>query len=280
MWEVVSCRVANGTASAERVFKEEERSMTTHVLHRSTVIILASILLVGLAAIGLAANTAGSVFHAKPAALITAQTASTTTSSTAMQTSTGNGAPSGPHYNLNIHGVQKGGSASTTSNGGDIFVPLYGGCKIALSPGDFQVLDRNCLDGSAGFQLPNPVGTTTTTSVTTTYSVWVRALAKPGGSSSMTTCATDPTTGTIVCSINAYVSVQTRKNGQSVFSNVTADLLFVTYCNTATGKVTQVPLFDPSLQNYFWQYDNNGLKLLQLRFYQLPTTVIAPTSTC
>lgn len=95
----------------------------------------------------------------------------------------------------------------------------------------------------------------------------------------MTTCATDPTTGTLLCSISAYVSVQTRKSGQSVFSNVTADLLFVTYCNTTTGKVTQVPLFDPSLQNYFWQYDNNGLKLLQLRFYQLPTTVVAPPAT-
>jgi hypothetical protein len=257
--------------------------MTPYVLRRSTVFILASILLLGLAAIGLAANTAGSVFHAKPAALIKAQTGSTTTISSATQTSTGNGAPSGPHYNLNIHGLKQGGSASTTSNGGDIFVPLVGKCKIMLSPGDFQVLDPNCLDGSAAFQLPNPVpvGTTTGTSVTTTYSVWVRALAKPGGSSKMYTCATDPITGTLVCSINAYVSVQTRKSGQSVFSNVTSDLLFITYCNPTTLTVTQVPLFDSSLQNYLWEYDNNGLKLLQLRFYQVPTTVVAPpASTC
>ena len=254
--------------------------MTPYVLRRSTVFVLASILLLGLVAIGLAANTAGSVFHAKPAALIKAQTGSTTTISSATQTTTGNGAPSGPHYNLNIHGLKQGGSASTTTNGGDIFVPLYGKCKIMLSPGDFQVLDPNCLDGSAAFRLPNPVGTTTSTSVTTTYSVWVRALAKPGGSSKMYTCATDPTTGTLVCSIDAYVSVQTRKSGQSVFSNVTADLLFITYCDTTTGRVTQVPLFDSSLQDYFWQYDNNGLKLLQLRLYQVPTTVVAPTSSC
>lgn len=252
--------------------------MTPHVLRRSTVFILASILLLGLVAIGLAANTAGSVFHAKPAALIKAQAGSTTTTtSTATQTSTGNGAPSGPHYNLNIHGIQKGGSASTTTNGGDIFVPLYGSCKIMLSPGPFQVLQPNCLNGNAAFQLPNPNGGTTATGATiTTYSVWVRALAKPGGSSSMTTCATD-STGALICSIQAFVSVQTRKDGQSVFSNVSGDLLFVTTCNTTTGKTTSVPLFDPSLQNYFWQYDNNGLKLLQLRFYQLPTTV-APTA--
>jgi len=28
-----------------------------------------------------------------------------------------------------------------------------------------------------------------------------------------------------------------------------------------------VSLFDPCFENFLWQYDNNGLKLLQLRFY-------------
>ena len=28
-----------------------------------------------------------------------------------------------------------------------------------------------------------------------------------------------------------------------------------------------VYLFDRCFENYFWNYDNNGLKLLQLRFY-------------
>jgi len=27
-------------------------------------------------------------------------------------------------------------------------------------------------------------------------------------------------------------------------------------------------LFDPALQDYFWSYDNNGMKLAQFRFYQ------------
>jgi hypothetical protein len=34
--------------------------------------------------------------------------------------------------------------------------------------------------------------------------------------------------------------------------------------------VTTVSLFDACLQGYFWQYDNNGLKLLQVRFYPIP----------
>src|SRR5437764_3798501 len=192
---------------------------------RSAFIVLAGMFLLAVVAIIPGPAIAAGVFHSQ-AALLKTQTAATTT---AAQSITGNGAPSGPHYNLNIHGVLKGGSASTGSNGHDIFVPLQGQCKIALSPGDFQVLDPNCLDGSAGFQLPNPVGSTTSTSVTTIYSVWARALAKPGGSSSTTTCAYD-LTGILICSTSQYVMVQTRKNGQSVFTNVTGDLLFVSQC--------------------------------------------------
>jgi hypothetical protein len=30
-----------------------------------------------------------------------------------------------------------------------------------------------------------------------------------------------------------------------------------------------ISLFDLMLQDYFWQYDNKGLRLLQLRFYPL-----------
>ena len=72
--------------------------------------------------------------------------------------------------------------------------------------------------------------------------------------------------------------VQTRKNGQSVFTNVTGDLLFVSQC--IDTKLIRTPLFDSSLQNYLWQYDNTGLKLLQLRFYQVPTTVAASGTSC
>ena len=240
---------------------------------RSAFILLAGMFLLAVVAIIPGPAIAAGVFHSQ-AALLKTQTAATTT---AAQSITGNGAPSGPHYNLNIHGVLKGGSASTGSNGHDIFVPLQGQCKIALSPGDFQVLDPNCLDGSAGFQLPNPVGSTTSTSVTTIYSVWARALAKPGGSSSTTTCAYD-LTGILICSTSQYVMVQTRKNGQSVFTNVTGDLLFVSQC--IDNKLIRTPLFDSSLQDYFWQYDNTGLKLLQLRFYQVPTTVDATGASC
>lgn len=182
----------------------------------------------------------------------------------------GNGAPSGSHYNLNIIGMDKGKTANMTS-GNRIFVPLSGNCKINLSEGTFQVLDANCTDGQSGFQLPNP---DLTNSGITTYSVWVRALGKPGGKSSTTTCATDPTDGNLYCS--AYTSVQIRNKGQSKFTNVSKDLLYVYADINADGVLDRVPLFDDRLQDYYWQYDNNGLRLLQMRFYYLSTTVPNP----
>src|SRR5438552_16924746 len=119
---------------------------------RSAFMVLAGIFLLALVAISPGPAIAAGVFHAQ-AALLKAQTGATTaTTTTAAQSITGNGAPSGPHYNLKIHGVLKCGSASTVSNGHDIFVPLQGQCKIALTPCAFQVPDPNCPDANPALQ--------------------------------------------------------------------------------------------------------------------------------
>ena len=188
---------------------------------------------------------------------------------------TGNGAPSGPHYTLNIHGVANG-QGFNGNNQNDIFVPLQGKCTINLVQAttyDFGVLQPDCVNNPpASFELPAPCAISATTglctSSTTLYSVWARALGTPGGSSSMQTCATDAT-GTLVCSINAYVSVQMRNSGKTSFSDVSSDLLFLTTC--VNGKTVSTPLFSQNYQNYLWNYDNQGLRLLQLRFYQVPS---------
>jgi hypothetical protein len=188
----------------------------------------------------------------------------------------GNGAPSGPHYNLNIIGVQNPKTADmTNTDGHSLFVPLQGQCKINLQQGAFSVLDRNCTDGSALFQLPNP---DPTNSGQTVYSVWARALGKPGGSSSTQTCFFDPSVNQTYCSI--YQMVLVRSSGKSSFSNVSQQLLYVYYCNTATGKIVRVPLFSSPLYQFYWSYTNNGLKLAQLRFYQSSTTVAAAGASC
>ena len=189
--------------------------------------------------------------------------------SEAATSQTGSGAPSGAHYNLNIIGVPKGKTADLTgSSGHRIFVPLEGNCKINLSQGDFQVLDGNCTDGPSAFQLPNP---DPENDGITEYSVYARALGKPGGKSTTTTCATDPLTGEEWCSV--YSMVMVREKGKSSFTNVSKVLLYVYADINGDGTVERYPLFDSALQDYFWSYDNNGLKLVQLRFYQVSTNV-------
>ncbi len=140
---------------------------------------------------------------------------------------TGNGAPSGPHYNLNIIGVSHDKNPNMNGNGSGnvIFVDLGTKSGVAVTTkillsqaadGVFDVLDKNGTDGEASFALPAPG----------TYTVWARALGTPGGQSKIATCATfiDPITfvATFLCSTDNEVFV--RGTGKSSFKNVTGAL--------------------------------------------------------
>lgn len=201
----------------------------------------------------------------------------------------GNDAPSGAHYNLNLIGVKNAKDVDMTGNNGHrIFVPLNGSTKILLAPGDdFDVLDANGTDGSAKFQLPVPgenwctqdVDTgdiTCPASATVDYQIFIRALGIPGGTAQMYTCISDPDLpGGYICSTPEYQVSLTRDNsGPSKFTNVTKQLLFVSADVDADGKVEHVQIFDPLFDGYYWQYDNNGLKLAQMRFYEIETTIV------
>jgi len=196
---------------------------------------------------------------------------------------TGNGAPSGAHYNLNIIGVSKDKSPNFTGGDGHrIFVDLgktgaAANTRINLTEGDFAVLDANGTDGVAAFQLPNP---DPDGDGTTSYSVYVRALGKPGGKAIMQSCYDDGT-GTW-CAADFIggvepITIQRTKGGVAKFVNVSKNLLFVDYCtawDAITGLCTtfsQTALFSNDLLSYFWSYDNEGLKVAQLRFYEVPT---------
>ena len=213
----------------------------------------------------------------------------------AQPTTTGNGAPSGPHYDLNIIGVSNGKNPPLTgSDRHTIFVPLVSdqktldtdlasGADIFLTQGPFTVCDGNAFDAAfdcngtqiakqgAVFQLPCNTNITTaagttlvpcTTGATASYNVWARVVGTPGGSSTLTTCATDPT-GVLVCSTKKAVFVRMKPNK---FTNVTDALTSLVDAST----LQTVALFQGGFLNFFWDYDNNGNKLLQLRFYLLP----------
>lgn len=197
---------------------------------------------------------------------------------------------SGSHYNLNIQGKTNcAGSDLTGSNRHTIQVLLnyhdqnYNGVpyvdldrrnKIFLSGGtDFQVLDGNACDsGGAQFQLPYDVATS--------WKIYARALAKPGGSATMTLCGVDDmgtaTTAddVIFCNTGDDVVSLKRYTGKPQWQDVTKELTHLNACVdlnndavVAADECVDVNVFDPTLYEYFWDYDNWGLRLTQLRFY-------------
>jgi hypothetical protein len=247
-------------------------------------------------AVAMLASISGVVVAAKPGSTDT--------------TYNGNGAPSGPHYNLNIIGVPKEKSSDPEkynqwTSGKRIFVLLdedgtaaatgkYG-TKILLTEApegeSFDVLDANGTDNDgAAFQLPNP---DPDGDGTTAYSVYVRAVGKPGGSATMQTCYTDDTGTWCAMDFPGGVApvVLVRDTGKPTFTNESKNLLYIDYCinwvasESFPGDVDPpyeasdctetvvYPLFGgpEEIQEYFWDYNNVGLKLAQLRFYEIPT---------
>lgn len=229
---------------------------------------------------------------------------------------TGNGTPSGPHYTLNLIGVNNPKTAAMDKNSGHtIFVPLTGEAKIELIEGEnFAVLDGNAFDDPAQFQLPNPEldpyfindPLTPDIDVMSAYSVYVRPLGKPGGMASITTCAdvieselwnflskkfqkivttvvenSEGGFGGYASIENVALALPLGSKGKPKFENVTAELLTIVLevtiiydddgdSNTPDVEVTElirVPIFDPILENEYWWVQNDGLKLIQIRFY-------------
>ena len=136
----------------------------------------------------------------------------------------------------------------------------------------------------AKFQLPNnstpgPDGILGTADdvLGAVYEVFARELGKPmtpGTNSFITTCGisagADLIAGTaddeVVCSTENVILF--RDKGQPKAQNVTMQLTTMVV-QDLSGGTTRIGIFDPLLYQYFWDYDNNGLRLVQLRFYLL-----------
>jgi hypothetical protein len=181
----------------------------------------------------------------------------------------GNSIPvNGQHYNLNIIGAKNVGDIGD-SMGHTMFVNLYGMSKITMTQdplGVFKVTDRNGLDGKAAFNIAPGH-----------YNVYATALGKPNGNVHIDAYGnfTDAVDGTTLIPLG-YVDIS-RTKGSPVSLNI--NKLFyvdVTICTavdeygtcTETTTYEDTWVFDiPELLEYFWNYNNNGLKLLQVRFY-------------
>ena len=216
---------------------------------------------------------------------------------------TGNAAPSGPHWNINIIGHPKGKSiGGDYSSGHSIMIPLRNtretaplictdlqdvngvhvtpikppepydgnyepaGAKIYFVLGDhFEILDRDATDPD-GAKIMVPVGTTETGGTVVKFDVYIRVLGKPNQCMKIDTYFFDSYNQLWLQT--GTVSVY-RQKGKSTF--VTANELF-TICeyDPLTGKCSNVlTAFDNAFLNYYWLWDvvNNGTRLLQMRLY-------------
>lgn len=212
-------------------------------------------------------------------------------------------------FKFNIIGVD---NPKTTDmdgdNGSRIFVNLNKPSAIYLVEGEeFDILDANGTDSDGAlFQMPAPdldaynledKGDADTMSA---YSIYIRSLGKPGGWATITTCAelADSTfagllSGKLSSVLNreglfgGYASVEQvgqditeRPKGKSQFYNVTAELTTIVFkveVELADGTIiveyVRVPIFNDIIEGEYWEYDNHGLKLLQVWIYDNSTDV-------
>ena len=166
----------------------------------------------------------------------------------------GNGFPSGQHYNLNIIGVN-GKTQVGDSMGHTIFVDLKGRTSIIMTQGDeFKVVDRNGLDDKkARFTIAPGV-----------YDVYARALGSPKDKPWV--------------NISAYKFAFIDEDDETKWIYLDSVEL-----NREKGKKPQAEninklfyvgnnwIFYTDLEGYLWDYNNKGLKLCQVRFYENTT---------
>jgi len=184
-----------------------------------------------------------------------------------------NGAPSGPHVNINIIGVPKEKSMPEGLGGNVIFVALGKDeaitTRINLEMGDeVAVLDKDGTDRSAILQLPDPYPDDVSPGINTgeeaVYKIYIRALGKPCGSATITSGFIDEFGGEWL----SLESVEVRRTkGKSRFSDQTLKLTTILVDMDGDDIPERYNLFGNELWDYFWDYDNNGLKLLQMRIY-------------
>jgi hypothetical protein len=173
------------------------------------------------------------------------------------------------------------------SNDGQLYSTLDKRNKIFLAEGDFEVLDGNACDSDgARFQLPANPFTCAAEDLACddptfqAYLVYTRALS-PKGSATMTTCAVgagdDDILGNaddeVICSNESVLLVRdmTVQGGKAPkFVNKTKELTTIRADVDGDGDVERVGIFADGLYDYFWDYDNNGLRHAQLRFMPIP----------
>jgi len=183
---------------------------------------------------------------------------------------------SGPHYNLNIIGVKN--PKTTPMDDTDrhtLFVPLSGSVKISYVAGtEFQVLDGNCTDADGcTIEVPSdPLGDLC-------YDVYATGLGKPNAGQVIVnaSCTIDGLIGSCADALLLDTFTVDRPKGKPRRHDI-SDVFRATgcidvnasgFCDSGDLQFNNVWIFNiPQLLDYFWDYNNTGLKLMQVRFYE------------
>jgi len=187
----------------------------------------------------------------------------------------------GPHYNLNLIGKNKVMPGDYNNpNRHTMFVPQdttdfstpngEDGITIWMSQGsEFAVIDGNATDGEGSFQLAPGK-----------YKVYIVAKAKPGGYTNITGWVYYYLLG------EQYFPIGTVNVGGHSKKPKWKDATHIFYVSSSEDPFGMVPanglgmwVFDylawlaaqPDVTDtaYFWQFDNRGNKLIQVRFYPM-----------
>jgi len=205
---------------------------------------------------------------------------------------------SGPHFNLNVHGVPDGTNIDKFVNDSigpgrhSIFIPLNTVDNITIRFGFSQTMNWTVLDcdatgpgGDASIILPaymyidtNSDGIEDTPKRVAYYMVYVVGLGKPSDTAlwiiypqvAYNASWTAYQFSQDQLTVPAHMKGGKGKTGQPIWYNAT-NLFFadVTFWNgTSYLYYTDTWVFDiPGLEDYWWNVQNTGIRLMQLRFY-------------
>jgi hypothetical protein len=180
----------------------------------------------------------------------------------------------GPHYNLNIIGVPNDKNPDMTGNNGHrIFVPLDAKVKIYFVAGDeFRVLDANATDGEGWIEVPHG------DPGTVCYDAFAVGLGKPGGNAWVDAeVIFDESTHDVLLALDQVSFHVGRNAGKPSRQNISdifrvsgcIDLNDSGVCDAGDEFFTNEWVFNvDELLSYWWNYDNDHLKVMQVRFYE------------
>ena len=190
----------------------------------------------------------------------------------------------------------------TGSHRHSIFVPLSSGDSVGRQvkikyvtnpddPDNFRVIDGNATkDNEAVIQVPYEYCDDLVTGCVDllSYEVYARALGKPGpgvgvvvtAECEYTLSVVDPDgTEGLTCEDTLLMGrFEVKRPGKKPFTANITDIFRATgcldedgdgVCETGDLEFKDIWIFNiPYLNSYMWDYDNDGLKLLQVRFYE------------